>query len=108
MTKELRFSLGSGLMFGILAATHATEPLSLVTNHGTVLAYTDGAVPGMPLFTTFGSRMDAPMLADDGTVLFFTNLAGPQITSANSRAILSRLRVLISDLLSCLRRRAIA
>ncbi|HEX4824180.1 MAG TPA: putative metal-binding motif-containing protein [Candidatus Polarisedimenticolaceae bacterium] len=87
MIKGLRLGLGASVMLGLLAAAHATEPLSLVTNHGNVLAYTDGAVPGMPLFTTFGSRMDNPMLADDGTVLFFSNLAGPQITGANSRAL---------------------
>ena len=57
MTKGLRFGLGSGLVFGLLAAAHATDPLSLVTNHATVLACTDCDVPGMPLFTTFGSEM---------------------------------------------------
>ena len=87
MFKGLRFGLGASVMQGLLAAAHAMEPLSLVTNHATVLAYTDGAVPGMPLFTTFGSQMNTPMLADDGTVLFFSNLAGPQITAANSRAL---------------------
>ena len=87
MTKGLRFGLGSGLVFGLLAAAHATDPLSLVTNHATVLACTDCDVPGMPLFTTFGSQMSFPMLADDGTVLFPSNLAGPTINGANSRAL---------------------
>ena len=63
MTKGLRFGLGSGLVFGLLAAAHATDPLSLVTNHATVLACTDCDVPGMPLFTTFGSEMSFPLLA---------------------------------------------
>ena len=85
MTKGLRFGLGSGLIFGVLAAARA-EPLSLVTNHGTVLACTDCDVPGMPT-TTFGSTFGFPVLAEDGTVLFVTNLAGPTITAANSRAI---------------------
>ena len=76
MTKGLRFGLGSGLVFGLLAAAHATDPLSLVTNHATVLACTDCDVPGMPLFTTFGSEMSFPMVADDGTVMFLTNMAG--------------------------------
>ena len=75
------------MAFGLLAAAHATDPLSLVTNHATVLACTDCDVPGMPLFTTFGSQMSFPMLADDGTVLFPSNLAGPTINGANSRAL---------------------
>jgi len=85
MTKGLKFGLGFA-MVGFLTAAHATDPLSLVTNHATVLAYTDGAVPGMPLFTTFGSQFVWPMVADDGTVMFTSNLAGPTITAANSRA----------------------
>ncbi|HEX4824179.1 MAG TPA: putative metal-binding motif-containing protein [Candidatus Polarisedimenticolaceae bacterium] len=87
MTKGLRFGLGAAALLGLLTAAHATDPLSLVTNHGNVLAYTDGAVPGMPLFTTFGSQIGFPVLADDGTVLFLSNMAGPQITGANSRAL---------------------
>jgi hypothetical protein len=87
MTKGLRFGLGALAMLGLLTAARATEPLSLVTNHGSVLAYTDGSVPGMPLFTTFGSDMEVPTLADDGTVQFFANMAGPTITAANSRAL---------------------
>ncbi|HVQ34421.1 MAG TPA: choice-of-anchor tandem repeat NxxGxxAF-containing protein, partial [Candidatus Bathyarchaeia archaeon] len=87
MTKGLRFGLGASAMLGLLAVAQAAEPLSLVTNHGTVLAWTDGNVPGMPLFTTFGSEMDNPMLADDGTVLFLSNMAGPTISSPNSRAL---------------------
>jgi len=87
MTKGLRFGLGASAMLGLLTAAYAAEPLSLVTNHGTVLAWTDGNVPGMPLFTTFGSEMDNPMLADDGTVLFLSNMAGPTISSPNSRAL---------------------
>jgi len=87
MIQGLRFGLGAAALLGLLTAAHATEPLSLVTNHATVLSYTDGAVPGMPLFTTFGSQMNTPMLADDGTVLFFSNMAGPSITAANSRAL---------------------
>jgi hypothetical protein len=87
MTKGLRFGLGASAMLGLLTAAQATEPLSLVTNHGTVLAWTDGNVPGMPLFTTFGSEMDNPMVADDGTVWFLSNLAGPTISAANSRAL---------------------
>jgi hypothetical protein len=86
MTTGLRFALGSGLIFGVLAAAHATDPLSLVTNHGVVLACTDCDVPGMPT-TTFGSSMSFPILADDGRVLFLSNLVGPGITSANSRAL---------------------
>ena len=69
MTKGLRFGLGAGLALGFLAAAHATDPLSLVTNHATVLAYTDGAVPGMPLFTTFGSQMFWPMVAETWAVV---------------------------------------
>jgi hypothetical protein len=87
MTKGLRFGLGSGLVFGLLTAAYATDPLSLVTNHATVLACTDCDVPGMPLFTTFGSEMSFPMVADDGTVMFLTNMAGPTINGANSRAL---------------------
>jgi len=87
MTKGLRFGLGSGLVFGLMTAAHATDPLSLVTNHATVLACTDCAVPGMPLFTTFGSSMSFPMLAEDGSVYFMSNMAGPTITAANSRAL---------------------
>src|SRR5262245_44578236 len=87
MTKGLRFGLGAAALLGFLTAARATEPFSLVTNHGTVLAWTDGNVPGMPLFTTFGSFMEAPALADDGTVLFLSNMAGPQISTANSRAL---------------------
>jgi hypothetical protein len=87
MIKGLRFGLGAGLALGLLTAAHATDPLSLVTNHATVLACTDCSVPGMPLFTTFGSQMGFPVLADDGTVLFRSNMAGPTITAANSRAL---------------------
>jgi hypothetical protein len=86
MTKGLRFGLGSGLIFGVLAAARA-EPLSLVTNHGVVLACADCDVPGMPAGTTFGSSMSQPMLAEDGTVLFLSNLAGSTITAANNRAL---------------------
>jgi len=87
MTKGLRLGLVAAMMLGFLSAAYATEPLSLVTNHGNVLAYTDGSVPGMPLFTTFGSVMDSPILADDGTVLFMSNMAGPTIESKNSHAL---------------------
>ena len=87
MTKGVRFGLGSGLVLGLLAAAHATDPLSLVTNHATLQACTDCDVPGMPLFTTFGSQISFPVLADDGTVMFLSNLAGPTITGANSRAL---------------------
>src|SRR4029453_7628979 len=59
----------------------------LVPQPRDVLALTDRNVPGMPLFTTFGSEMDNPMVADDGTVWFLSNLAGPQISAANSRAL---------------------
>src|SRR5262245_44695351 len=87
MTKGLRLGLGASAMLGFLTAARATEPFSLVTNHGTVLAWTDGSVPGMPLFTTFGSLMESPVLTDDGTVLFLANMAGPTISTANSRAL---------------------
>src|SRR5262245_3196726 len=87
MTKGLRRGLGAVALLGFLTAAQATEPFSLVTNHATVVAWTDGSVPGMPLFTTFGSFMDGPVLADDGTVLFLSNMAGPTISTANSRAL---------------------
>ena len=60
MAKGLKFGFGAGLVLGLLTAAHATDPLSLVTNHATVLACTDCQVPGMPLFTTFGSSMGFP------------------------------------------------
>jgi len=87
MIKRLRFGLGASAMLGLLTAAYATEPLSLVTNHATVLAWTDGQVPGMPLFTTFGSRMESVQQADDGAVLFWANIAGPTITAPNSHAL---------------------
>jgi hypothetical protein len=84
VTKSLKLALGIGAVLGLLTSAHAK---SLLANHGHVVACSDCDVPGAPLFTTFGSEMTNPSIAEDGTVLFRSNLAGPTITQANSRAL---------------------
>jgi hypothetical protein len=84
VTKSWKLALGIGAVAGLLTSVHAK---SLLINHGNVVACSDCAVPGMPLFTTFGSSMDFPSIAEDGTVLLGSNLAGPVITQENNRAM---------------------
>jgi hypothetical protein len=82
----MKLAVSVGAVVGLLTSAHAKE--SLLTNHGEVLACSDQPAPGTPLFTTFGSSFsNFTAIADDGTVLFLTNLAGPMIDQWNNRAL---------------------
>src|SRR5262245_27275886 len=83
MSNLSRVALGIGALV-FLTSAHAE---SLLTNHGKVVAVTDADAPGTPLFTTFGSSLDLPAMADDGSVLFRSNLLGASIGLENSRAL---------------------
>ena len=74
-----------GLVSGLLSHAHAQ---TLLTTHGNLLAVTDQPVPG-PSGAYFGTSLSiAPVIADDGTVLFRANMYGGDVSGpANSRAL---------------------
>ncbi len=75
-----------GLASGLVSYAQAQ---TLLTTKGKLLAATDQVVPG-PSGAYFGTSLDFPVIADDGTVLFralmyFGDVSGP----ANNRALFS-------------------
>jgi hypothetical protein len=67
----------SGLVAALcLAATSGVNAQSLVATDATVLAYSEGPVPGLPPDEYFAYSFDVPALAEDGSVLFRANMEG--------------------------------
>lgn len=81
---KLRTIFFLGVASGLLNHAHAD---TLLETHGNVLAVTDQLVPG-PSGAYFGTSFDSPIIADDGTVLFFASMYGGDVSgNANGRAL---------------------